>query len=294
MLYFSEPFKTGNRLWRFLEEGESNKEEFDIFSIMKSTTMREYYKNNIKLSLGAMINIIAHSYVSIDDKIDYLKELKIHYRQSLSEFDASMIDSCIKYLENLSRVFSIREEHNDYIYILRVSRFIYNDFDYNGVASYTTEYTKNDVYVDNYFCNIQDIIDMYSATDDFIFHVDVYTPNAKLYASCIMRNNDTDDADIMLATCYDNDESTHIVNDIMYEKGEYFIPFIDDNLVSIEIPGLEKLPGMVTKWKTSKNTEYAMVNGTISDDNRYVKFQFNISTIGLDSKNEYSIFDIIK
>lgn len=59
-------------LWRFLREEETNDDEFDIWSIMKSKTMKEYYKNNIKLSTESILSIILNSCTSMYEKIEYL------------------------------------------------------------------------------------------------------------------------------------------------------------------------------------------------------------------------------
>lgn len=284
MLYFKkDDHGKGNSVWRFLKDNENNDNEFDIYSIMKSKTMREYYRNNIKLSLGGMINIIGYSYNPINVKIRYLENLKEYCLKNLYSLeDIKSIDSCINYFSSLLNILG---DTREYLYVLKTANFVCNDFkflEYKSFPYYLSEYIEDgNVYLFKSIEEVYKTINDYKSSD-FTFYLDVYTLDAKKYVSYTIKYfNDT--INIIWAKYQLTD------NDILFNTYRYYIPYKDWDLINIKIPGFNvNINGYIKKELA--DDWYTCFYG---EDTNNCEIEFDLSSISLNLGMPYSIFDII-
>lgn len=151
--------------WRFLREGETNHNEFNIWPIMKSKTMREYYKNNIKLSTEAIISIIVNSYIDMDYKIKWLNDL-IHYciKKGVVN-DIKLVENVLQFYIFMKKILyesKVIFPNNNVIFALRRSEFKYNNFIEYGWNSYIEKDSIS-------------IFDEFQPCETLMFYKDIHT-----------------------------------------------------------------------------------------------------------------------
>ena len=128
-------------------------QDYDIFNLIRSREIREYFRKNWKMNIEQKLSLIARSYVDISVKIDYLH----HLAEECNRRDRALVRDMIKYMELGYR--SIIQPEASALYILHIQGYDgpnledEADFDLNDalcVYSYRNEYFTSYNEVINY------------------------------------------------------------------------------------------------------------------------------------------------
>ena len=92
-------------------------QDYDIFNLIRSKEIREYFRKNWKMNIEQKLSLIARSYVDISVKIDYLH----HLAEQCSRKDRALVLNMIKYMELGYR--SIIQPEASALYILHIQGY---------------------------------------------------------------------------------------------------------------------------------------------------------------------------
>lgn len=290
--------------WRFLREGETNHNEFNIWPIMKSKTMREYYKNNIKLSTEAIISIIVNSCTSMYEKIEYLNNFANYCKNKNKKYteDEKLVEDLIGVYYFAKMIFEIPEldfPNDTVIYSLRCSRFMCNDFE-------EYKWSNNDTIhlFDEYqpcaqteiFNNISGIINsiLQNKNTYDIFYIDAFiideNGNSTLickYDAKFIGDNICIDLVSINSAIYNYDNS--------FGLNSFYIPCDNKNIYcTIDIPWIKQsIKGKIKKELA--DTWYYQLMPLDSKTNDFNDSYIWLNKIRInDCSNRFSIFDFIE
>lgn len=304
-------------IWRFLEDTESNDNEFDVWSIMKSEYIRNFYKNNIKLSTEGMIDIIANSYTDIKVKLNYIEELKIYCINKGIKEDVKLLEMIEKYYEFfidlLYNPMSIIL-NNKIIYTLNKSMFKGNEFEEYQWPNTDGLYIIDENYINSYefpkkFTNIIDLISYFNDicnTSIYYIEIDIMNSNGEVDFLCTYDIKCEDKQyciDINTIPYNSNlykifkEKNNYSLNDILsYVNGSnsFYLPFINKDIVTISIPWIEqKIKGEIYRELSDIWYFWLLPEGYDTNNWEYYN-SVSLNTLRIQNcSNKFSIFDFI-
>lgn len=286
-------------IWRFLNQNENNDNEFDIYSIMRSELMKEYYRKNIKLTAKAKELIIINSYTSIYKQFQKLQEL---YKYCINDKYKEEILNMIHLYEFFIRLISTPELiflNRKILYILKKTKFTSNEFiriNGNHYNFWMEEYIDDDVEI---FTSINEVYNHIEKESD---------NNAMFYVKLYDISKETIYISELEVKYIDKSFTTHrismniefvpeILKETYYRYNNYterfYIPYNNGDKLSITIPGLNKqLSGIVVKEFDGYDWYTFLEN--FDNEYQYYKVFLDISDTNINSGTSYSIFDFIK
>ncbi len=98
-------------------------QDYDIFNLIRSKEIREYFRKNWKMNIEQKLSLIARSYVDISVKIEYLQ----HLSEQCDRKDRALVLDMIKYLE--LGYDSITQPETSALYILHIIGYDGPDLD---------------------------------------------------------------------------------------------------------------------------------------------------------------------
>lgn len=120
-------------------------QDYDIFNLIRSKEIREYFRKNWKMNIEQKLSLIARSYVDISVKIEYLR----HFAEQCDQEDRALVLNMIKYMELGYR--SITQPETSALYVLHILGYDgpnlddEEDFDLNDALDIYTD--RNEFFI---------------------------------------------------------------------------------------------------------------------------------------------------
>lgn len=219
-----------------------------IYDLMKSKEIREFYRNNIELSIEEQICIITHSYNELSVQLEFLKKL----HENADNSDKDFILNIVNFYEDICDIYNYPYKFfgNDcrIVYILEWLDCDFNKYQYNMDLF---DIFDESCFLTDIFDDIDSVVDaMNQSTSTRSFNINLLiVPNDKsiksyfaLYFYCNKINNKwvpirfSFDDDILKNKNY-RYAINHILNTEIKHKR---LPFNNNSKVKFQTPVMDK------------------------------------------------------
>ena len=296
-----------SKLWRFLKKGENNNDEFDIYSIMRSKIMKEYYRKYIKLSTEAKMLIILNSYISFDDQYAELNKLYSYceYNDAYIKQLSEMLN-LYTFLNNIINKPDVLFNNKKILYVLRENKYMCN--------KYSEIYNETYTFWLNEYTNGNDNIHIFDSLNEIFSYINENSTNDTMYYTKLYFINDSNKtievAELHIKFIDDKFviHRVYLQKDLVpdqfkkpYHKYEidrnerFYIPYNNGDSVTIKLPGINRNFTGILQKEFDGCEWYSFLEGYIEEDeyNKY-KVSLDISRNCINSLTIYSIFDWIE